>query len=105
MDTTISKIARVVIEELDRQSFAKDGMVFLASTTDLGPGAGIAPTGKYAGFIAGGSGVTIDSASFINPEKYAGDITDMNLSSGQFYPMELTTITISAGDIILIKKA
>ena len=102
MEVTIKNISLEVAKMLSRESFAKDGVVFLKSNVDLGPGAGIAPTGKYSGFIVGADGVTISAVTYLEPEKYKGLITNHTFMGGQFYPFNISTITITAGDLILI---
>ena len=96
METKLTSIDRNVVEELNRDSFATDGAVFL--------GTGTAPTGKYKGFIVGDSGVTISAITYLHPEKYSGDATTFPWTSGAFYPIEFSTLTTSAGNLILIKK-
>ncbi len=96
METKVTSIDRNVVEELNRNSFATDGAVFL--------GTGTAPTGKYKGFIVGDSGVTISAITYLYPEKYSGDATTFPWTPGQFYPIEFSTLTTSAGNLILIKK-
>ena len=96
METKITSIDRNAIEELNRDSFATDGAVFL--------GTGTAPTGKYKGFIVGDSGVTISAITYLYPEKYSGDATTFPWTSGAFYPIEFSTLTTSAGNLMLIKK-
>ena len=96
MEAKITSIDRNVVEELNRDSFATDGVVFL--------GTGIAPTGKYKGFIVGDSGVTISAVTYLYPEKYSGDATTFPWTPGAFYPIEFSTLTTSAGNLMLIKK-
>ena len=96
METKITSIDKNVVEELNRNSFATDGAVFL--------GTGTAPTGKYKGFIVGDSGVTISAITYLYPEKYSGDATTFPWTSGASYPIEFSTLTTSAGNLILIKK-
>lgn len=96
METKITSIDKNVVKELSRNSFATDGAVFL--------GTGTAPTGKYKGFIVGDSGVTISAITYLYPEKYSGDATTFPWTSGAFYPIEFSTLTTSAGNLILIKK-
>lgn len=104
METKVNSIDRNVVEELDRASFAKDGGVFLKSDVDLGPGNGVAPTGRYSGFMVSDNGVTISTITYLHPEKYSGLITNFTFSAGQFYPIEFSTITITAGELFLIRK-
>lgn len=100
-------LKREEIYELDRQSFAKDGAVIFKSDDNLGAGAGIAPTAKYAGFIVGGSGATITSITYLEPTKYKGSLVSATFPvvAGQFYPVEFTTMTITAGAVMLINKS
>ena len=104
METKITGITREVIEEMDRASFAKDGGVWLKSTTDLGPGAGIAPTGKYKAIVVGDNGVTISAITYLYPEKYKGAITDFTFTAGQAYFIEFSNLTITAGEVFLVNK-
>ena len=96
MDTKITAIAASVLEQLNRWAFALDGVVFL--------GIGTAPTNKYKGFIVGNDGVTISSITYLYPDKYSGDATTFPWTPGAFYPIEFTTLTTTAGNLILIKK-
>ena len=108
-EVQIDTIARAVADELDRRNHALDGKVFLTSTSNFGTGAGIAPTGKYSGFVVL-STPTITNITFTESEKYTfaptQDITtiDEYYIQGMYYPMEFTNITISAGALELIKK-
>ena len=108
-EVQIDTIARAVADELDRRNHALDGKVFLTSTSNFGGGAGIAPTGKYSGFVVL-SAPTITSITFTEPEKYkfapTQDITtvDEYYLQGVYYPMDFTSITISGGALELIKK-
>ena len=96
METKLISIDRNVVEELNRDSFAIDGTVFL--------GIGTAPIGRYKGFIVGGDGVTISAITYLYPEKYSGDATTFPWMAGAFYPIEFSTLTTSAGNLMLIKK-
>ena len=91
----INTIGQNVIKALNRQQFASNGCVWQTI--------GTAPVDKYYGFIVGDSGVTIDSITYLESEKYSGDITTFPFSNGGFYAVEFSTITISAGNLQLIK--
>lgn len=107
-EVQIDAITRAVADELDKRNHALNGKVFLTSTSNFGAGAGIAPTGKYSGFVVL-STVTITSITFTEPEKYrfasGQDITTIDefFVEGSYYPYEFTDITISGGVLELIK--
>ena len=88
-----------------RVEFARDGAVIFKSADNLGAGAGIAPTGRYSGFIVGGDGATVTAITYLEPSKYAGSMLSapFHLVAGQFYPVGFSTITITAGAFMLIK--
>lgn len=105
----IDAIARAVVDELDRRNHALDGKVFITSLSDFGGGAGVAPTGKYSGFVVLDV-PTISSITFVEPEKYrfasGQDIStiDEYYVQGVYYPMNFTTLTLTGGALELIKK-
>ena len=88
-----------------RVGFARDGAVIFKSDDDLGVGEGVAPTGRYSGFIVGADGATIIAITYLEPSKYKGSLvsTTFPVSAGQFYPVGFSTITITAGALMLIK--
>ena len=91
----------------NRISTAAAGKVLLTNTSDYGTGAGIAPVGDYAGFIVGGSGATITAMTPSGKATYnfsAGqNISNFPIVAGQVYFFYFTTITITAGALMLIK--
>ena len=91
----INSISQNVIAALNRESYAKNGGVWQA--------VGTSPVGKYYGFIVGGDGVTITDITYLEPEKYSGDITTFPFIAGLFYAVEFSSITISAGNLQLLK--
>ena len=105
----ISSVSNDALEQLDRRNHALDGAVFLTSTSNFGGGAGIAPTRRYSGFIVL-SVPTITSITFTDSSKYlfatGEDITtvDEYFLEGQYYPLDFTTLTITAGVLMLIQK-
>ena len=114
MDTKDSKshIASVssdALDQLDRRNHALDGAVFLNSASNFGDGAGVAPTRRYSGFIVL-SVPTITSITFTDSSKYlfatGEDITtvDEYFLEGQYYPLDFTTLTLTAGVLMLIQK-
>jgi hypothetical protein len=88
-----------------RIGFARDGAVIFKHDDNLGAGAGIAPTGNYSGFIVGADGATITAITYLEPSKYRGALVSATFPvvAGQFYPVGFSTITITAGALMLIK--
>jgi len=107
-DINIQSLTRAVADELDRRNQALSGGVFLSSASTYGD-AGVAPTGKYSGFIVLDT-VTISTITFLYPEKWriAGNeaITtfDGMLSVGVYYPIPCSTLTLTGGSLLLIKE-
>lgn len=105
----ISSVSNDALEQLDRRNHALDGAVFLNSASNFGGGAGVAPTGKYSGFIVLDV-PTISSITFADSSKYlfapSQDITtfDEYFLEGQYYPLDFTTLTLTAGVLMLIQK-
>lgn len=105
----ISSVSNDALEQLDRRNHALDGAVFLTSTSNFGGGAGIAPTRRYSGFIVLDV-PTISSITFADNSKYlfapSQDITtfDEYFIQGAYYPLDFTTLTITAGVLMLIQK-
>jgi hypothetical protein len=90
-----------------RVEMARDGAVVIKHDVDLlGAGNGVAPTGRYSGFIVGGDGATITAITHLEPTKYAGSMLSATfpLVAGQFYPVGFSTLTITAGALMLIKE-
>ena len=106
--TEIQSISPDAAEQLARKNHALDGTLFLTSTSNYGDGAGIAPTGNYAGFLCGDIVPTITAMTFnTNKHSFAPgeDATDFVLTSGGFYPLDgIKTVTITAGTMWLIKQ-
>lgn len=108
-DIHIQSIAREVANELDNRNHALTGKVFITSASNFGGGAGVAPTGKYSGFVVL-STPTISSITFLEPDKYKFAPTqgietiDEYFIQGAYYPMEFSTMTISGGALELIIK-
>ena len=107
-EVMVEAIARAVADELDRRNHALDGGVFLSSSSTYG-NAGVAPTGKYSGFVVL-STPTISSITFLEPEKWriAGNeaITDYDgfFTVGAYYPIPFSDITLTGGTLLLVKK-
>lgn len=105
----ISSVSNDVLDQLDRRNHALDGAVFLNSASNFGGGAGVAPVGKYSGFIVLDV-PTISSITFADSSKYlfapSQDITtfDEYFIQGAYYPLDFTTLTLTAGALKLIKK-
>lgn len=108
VNAKISELSPEAAAQFDTNSFALRGTVLLTSLSNYGEGAGIAPLGMYSGFIVGGAGVTISSITYEVPSLHnsvAGEnINSLGLVAGLFYPLEgITTLTITAGALLLIK--
>jgi len=97
--TDIKSIKREVADELNYKANSEDGVHFLSGTS-------AAPEDSYYGFVVTGSGTAIDSITYIENYKQTGDITAITLVQGGYYPIpgRFSTITLSAGDMILLKK-
>ena len=108
-EVLVEAITRSVVDELDRRNHALDGKVFLTAASNWGTGAGIAPTGKYSGFVVL-SVPTITSITSLEPEKYNFAPTqsmatiDEFFVEGLYYPYDFSNITITGGVLELIKK-
>lgn len=107
-DITIQAITRAVVDEMDRRNHALDGGVFLSSASTYGS-AGVAPTDTYSGFIVL-STPTISTITLLDTSKWkiAGNeaITtfDEYFAQGIYYPIPFSTLTLTAGALILVKK-
>ena len=104
----IKSITREVVDEMDRRNHALDGGVFLSSASTYGS-AGVAPTDTYAGFIVL-STPTISSLTLLDTTKWkiAGNETiatfDEFFAQGIYYPIPFSTLTLTGGALILVKK-
>jgi len=105
---SITDISEDAANQLSSKQLALAGTLTLTSLSNYGDGAGIAPTGKYSGFIVGANGVTISSIKFestIHSFAPGENINSLGFIAGIFYPYDgITTLTITAGSLILIKK-
>lgn len=104
----ITNISEDAARQLSSKNLALAGTLTLTSLSNYGDGAGIAPIGKYSGFIVGNNGVTISSIKFestIHSFAPGEDINSLGFIAGLFYPYDgITTLTITAGSLMLIKK-
>ena len=91
----INSISQNVVKALNREEFAKNGCIWHAT--------GVAPINRYYGFIVCANGVTINAITYLEPEKYSGDITTFPFIPGNFYAVEFSTITTGAGNLQLLK--
>lgn len=96
-NTRITSVNRVASDEWHYKEHGQDGIHFLTDTS-------AAPTNTYFAFIAGAS-TTISSITYLDSSKISGDITGITLVSGVKYyiPGGFSSITLSAGDMILFK--
>ena len=95
----IVSISNEVIEKLFYKDHAVEGVYYLTGTNP-------APTGKYYGFIVTGDNTVISSITYIDPSKQGGDITQIGMNVGMYYavPGLFSTITLTSGNIILLRK-
>jgi len=86
------------IDTLRSKQFAENGIHFLSGTDP-------APDGIYSGFIVTGSSTVINSIDYIDDTKIGGNITDITLVQGMYYPIPggFSTLTLSSGDMILVR--
>ena len=103
-NTHIESISPEAAELLASKNHAIYGTLLLTSLSNYTGVAGVSPVGDYAGFYVGGSGVTITAITYLYPEKYSGDVATFPWVAGAFYPIEFSTLTTSAGNLMLIKK-
>ncbi len=91
-----------------RYDYAAGGYLLLTAASDYGLGAGISPVHNYIGFIVGSGGVTITAITtttmgVVNTAP-GESLADFSFSEGQVIFLKLSQITITAGDILLIKE-
>lgn len=102
-NSRITSVNRKAGREWLQKEHSFDGVHFLSGTS-------AAPSGKYYGFIVTGDPTEISSITYYknstnNDGKVSGDITSITLVQGGYYPIPggFTTITLSTGDMILLK--
>jgi hypothetical protein len=104
----IDSVHRDAMDEFDRRNHALDGGVFLSKDSTYGS-AGVAPTGKYSGFVVLDT-PTISTITFLEPEKWrfapneAITTFDAYFVQGAYYPIPFSDLTLTAGMLLLIKK-
>ena len=84
-----------LLQEQLKRSFAENGMELLDNTN-------LSTTTPFNGFIVGDSGVTI-SVLTIDPNNVGGNYVTFPYSAGAWYPISGTAMTITAGNILLIR--
>lgn len=99
VNARITSVNREAANEWNNRLTSGDSVYFL-TTTDA------APANKYFAFIPDGDAV-ISSISYINAGRISGDITALTLIAGLKYyiPGGFSTITLSAGTMILFSEA
>lgn len=97
--TKLDSVKREAADELNYKSHSEDGVHFLTGTD-------AAPTAMYYGFIVTGESTVISSITYVNAAKQTGDITLVTMVQGMYYtiPGGFSTITLTSGDMILLKK-
>ena len=100
VNARITSINRKATDEANYKAHSEDGVHFLSGTS-------AAPDGKYYGFLNTGDSTVIDSITYIDSTKQSGDITAITMVQGGYYPVPggFSTITLSGGDMILLKKS
>ena len=95
----ITSISNEVIDKLFYKDHAENGVHFLSDTNP-------APANKYYGFIVTGASTVISSITYIDSTKQSGDITQLDMNVGMYYPIPglFSTITLTSGNVILLKK-
>lgn len=96
----INKIGYEQVQQAGYQAHAGNGVHYYISSE------GAAPTDNYYGFVVTGDYVLIDSITFNQPELHTGDIKNITLVQGAYYPIAggYSSITLSRGDMILLKE-
>ena len=79
------------------KAHAEDGIHFL---TDTNP----APEDNYYGFLVTGANTVITDITYRFPDLISGDITAITLLQGGYYPIPFKTITLSSGNMMLLKE-
>lgn len=94
----ITSVNRRAANEWKHKDHAEDGVHFLSDTNP-------APTGSYYGFIVTGDTTVIASITYIDSSKQTGTLTNITLSQGLYIPIPglFSTITLTSGDMILLK--
>ena len=107
--TNLAQVNPLVEKQLNAKAHASYGTTLLTSASAYdGMNTGQSPTGRYTGFLVGDAGVTVSEATYWNNNTNTfatgESLASFSFTAGQYYPFpEGKTITISAGNIMLIK--
>lgn len=90
----IKNLSNLIIQS-GNKSFAESGTELLDSSN-------LSSTAPFRGFIVGSNGVTISSFTTSNKNS-GGNYTNFPYSAGAWYPISGTEMTITSGEVILIR--
>lgn len=95
----ITAISEIAADKINSKDHGGNGVYFLSGTD-------AAPEDRYYGFIVTGENTVISTINYIDESKQSGDITQIGMNIGMYYPIPglFSTITLTSGNVILLKK-